>query len=63
MKKLVVGLSVLMASIAVISCGNKGGAGQYPGYDEVSKGLYFKTITDNVNGRVVKVGANGDLNL
>jgi len=56
MKKLVVGLSVLIASSVIISCGNKGEMDQYSGYEKVGSGLYIKSITDNAAGRAVSVG-------
>ena len=56
MKKLVVGISVLIAAGAIVSCGNKGEMSQYSGYKEVSTGLHFKLITDNSAGRAVTVG-------
>lgn len=63
MKKLAVALSALIASSAIISCGNKGGASPYPDYNEKGEGLYVKSITDNTGGRTVAVGDIISLNM
>lgn len=63
MKKLVISLSVLLASSAIISCGNANKGGKYPGYNEMETGLHLKSITENASGRAVAVGDIVTLNL
>lgn len=55
MKKLIVGLSVLVATGSIISCGNKA-TGEFPGYKKVEKGLFVKYLAENKGGRVIKQG-------
>lgn len=54
MKKLVLGLSIVVA-IGSVSCGQQKNS-KYPGYEEVEKGLYIKYLKENKEGRAVQVG-------
>lgn len=55
MKKLGFGLSILMATSALFSCGNKT-TSKFPGYDKVEEGLYIKYFNKSKEGRAVAVG-------
>lgn len=55
MKKLSLGLSVLIATIGLFSCGEKKN-NMFPGYDNPQKGVYVKYFTKNEGGRVVEQG-------
>ena len=50
MKKVIVGLSLLIATASIISCEEKDN--KYPGYSKVQEGLYIKMLNDNATGRV-----------
>jgi FKBP-type peptidyl-prolyl cis-trans isomerase len=55
MKKMILGLGVLVSSIALFSCGEKS-SNLFPDYDQLEGGLYMKKIVDNAGGRAVQVG-------
>ncbi|MBL4709784.1 MAG: FKBP-type peptidyl-prolyl cis-trans isomerase [Flavobacteriales bacterium] len=55
MKKLGFGLSILIASSALFSCGEKT-TSKYPGYDKVEEGMFVKYFNKNKEGRAVAVG-------
>lgn len=56
MKKLVVGISILLSSAVIISCGNKEAVSKYPGYKEIGKDLFFNPVKQNADARKVNVG-------
>lgn len=55
MRKLKLGLSVLLAVGVIYACGNKS-VSEHPGYKKIEKGLYIKSITENKEGKAVTVG-------
>jgi FKBP-type peptidyl-prolyl cis-trans isomerase len=56
MRKLVLGsLSILMMGI-LVSCAQKGGNSEYPGYSKVENGLYVQYHSDNDTGRAIQQG-------
>ncbi len=56
MKKVVVGLGILLSSAVIISCGNQEAVSKYPGYKEIGKDLYFSSVKENAEGRKAEVG-------
>lgn len=55
MKKLGLGLSILVAAGALFSCGNKA-TSKFPGYEKLEEGLYIKYFNKNAEGRAVAIG-------
>lgn len=55
MKKLSLGLSALIATTGLFSCGEKKNS-MFPGYDNPQKGVYVKYFEKNESGRIVEQG-------